>query len=90
MPTTSDILKEVRTPKYINTKMGFLKLNFCTDNRITFAGFTRDLRKATPCYGSNSSVYEVAKRALKQIDAVQLDYFCIVVPEFMGLNKKRS
>ena len=76
-------------PKYIDCKHGFLKLEFNADNTISFAGFTPNLRTATPLYCSNSSVYDIAKKVLQGMP-IERAYFAIVEPALIGFNKGKE
>lgn len=77
------------TPYFINTKMGFMKINFEGDNRIRLSGFTPNLRNATPVYTSIGIVCEIAKKLLREARTAG-DYFVIIEPTLIGFNKEKD
>ena len=75
---------EINTPKYINCKHGFIRMR---DGKLN--GFTTNLRTATPFYGSNSSVYEIAKNIMKR-NVDNYSYFAVIEPSIIGFNKEKE
>ena len=80
---------EDNIPKYVNCKLGFLKLAFTEGNKIIFMGFTANLRTATPIFGNVNRVNIIAKHAFAQL-ANRPEYFVIIQPTFMGFNKREG
>ncbi len=79
-------------PKYINFARGFAKY-LINGSNSTFLGFTRNLRAATPFYGSNGAAVDIARNLAKQAlmsDDVDCSYFCIVEPTLIGFNKEKE
>jgi hypothetical protein len=87
-PSTVDVINEQRTPKYINCKFGFINMEFAADNSINFAGFTQNMRKATPLYCSAVAAMEIGKLILRKLPT-NCEYFVVVVPCMINFNKEQ-
>lgn len=81
--------KEINTPKYVNCKHGFLKILFYPDGEPYFAGFTPNMRVATPLYGTNSHAYSIAKRVMKD-HPTTYGYFAVVELTQIGFDKEKE
>jgi hypothetical protein len=89
MPTTFEILNEIRQPKFINTRSGFMLIDHAADGKLWLLGFTANLRTATPLYCSNGVALDVANKLMKQSSKTG-DYFAIIEPSLIGYNREKE
>lgn len=77
------------TPYFINMKEGFVK--FTTHgSRIVFMGHTKNVRTATPIYGTISDAVDIAKQLIRTPMISCCDYFCLMQPALIGFDKEKE
>ena len=87
MKTTFDSMEKL--PFYINMKEGFVKFTI-HGARIVFMGHTKNVRAATPIYGTMSDAVDLAKQLVRMPSVSSVEYFCIMQPALIGFDKEKE
>lgn len=92
MQMTSDV-NVTAVPYYMNCKEGFVKFTVTYEAgipQLVFMGHTRNLRTATPIYGTAGEAMFVAKQLMRMAGVSMQQYFVLVQAALIGFNKQRE
>lgn len=87
MKTISDNMEKL--PFFINMKEGFVKFTQ-HGAKIVFMGHTKNVRAATPIYGTMSDAVDIAKSLVRMPSVSSVEYFCIMQPALIGFDKDKE
>lgn len=88
------MISDIAMPYYVNCKEGFIKFEVTRAGEalssLTFLGHTKNMRVATPIYGTVSEAVFIAKTLLRMTGVSSAQYFALVQPAIINFNKEKE